>query len=116
MAIKIISDLEVERLINVYHEWAEENYDFDDIDNAVDFVKTFFEIKRDGCPDPDMIELSVNNIRLYYGINRLSELEDKFEAAFDDDNEMDEKIETVDNCIRLMLMDDVTFVEGYENY
>ena len=96
MATEFEFDQQMETFIDEYHK----NIDI----NEIQCVDDLYQSLRDMLDDVD-IDLNTQNIVIYYDINSVDELDDNFDASYDDDDAMDLKIETIDKCIRLMLMD-----------
>ena len=73
--------------------------------NEIQCVDDLYQSLRDYLDDVD-IDLNIQNIVTYYNINSVDELDDNFDVSYDDDDDMDLKIETIDKCTRLILMDE----------
>ena len=81
-----------------------------DLDLLIDDFFEYIDLDSIRCVN-DLIEslreyLNTDlHILTYYNIDDLSVLDINFNASYDDDEAMDKKIETIDNCIRLMIPD-----------
>ena len=81
-----------------------------DLDLLIDDFFEYIDLDSIRCVN-DLIEslreyLNTDlHILTYYNIDDLSVLDTNFNASYDDDEAMDKKIETIDNCIRLMIPD-----------
>ena len=81
-----------------------------DLDLLIDDFFEYIDLDSIRCVN-DLIEslreyLNTDlHILTYYNIDDLSVLDINFNASYDDDEAMDIKIETIDNCIRLMIPD-----------
>ena len=81
-----------------------------DLDLLIDDFFEYIDLDSIRCVN-DLIEslreyLNTDlHILTYYNIDDLSVLDTNFNASYDDDEAMDKKIKTIDNCIRLMIPD-----------
>ena len=81
-----------------------------DLDLLIDDFFEYIDLDSIRCVN-DLIEslreyLNTDlHILTYYNIDDLSILDTNFNASYDDDEAMDKKIKTIDNCIRLMIPD-----------
>ena len=93
----------IELIIEDYHEWIA---DRDDLSNIMS-VDDLLESLRDYLNDTNYeSEFNLDNIINYYNIDDFDELNDRFIASYDNDDEMDSKIELIDNIIKLVLNND----------
>ena len=93
----------IELIIEDYHEWIT---DRDDLSNIM-CVDDLLESLRDYLNDTNYeSEFNLDNIINYYNIDDFDELDDRFIASYDNDDEMDTKIELIDTIIKLVLIND----------
>ena len=91
----------IESNIEDYHEWIT---DRDDLSNIM-CVDDLIESLRDYLNDTNYeSEFNLDNINNYYVIDDFDELDDRFVASYDNDDEMDTKIELIDTIIKLVLI------------
>ena len=93
----------IELIIGDYHKWIA---DRDDLSNIMS-VDDLLESVRDYLDDTNYeSEFNLDNIINYYNIDDFDELDDRFVASYDNDDEMDSKIELIDTIIKLVLVND----------
>ena len=77
---------EIEIIIEDYLEWLTDRDDLSNIECVDDLLESF----RDYLDDTDyVIEFNLDNIVNYYNIDDFDELDERFIASFDNDDEMD---------------------------
>ena len=80
-----------------------EYHDFDRIQCVDDLMEQLHDYLNDVGLDRDF---NLDNIINYYNIDDLDELDDRFIANYDNDDEMDSKIELIDTIIKLVLINE----------
>ena len=88
--------IEIENIIDGFYNHID---DINNIQCVDDLMESLHEYLITINADRD---LNVCNI---LSIDEIDDVDDYFNAPYDDDEAMDLKIETIDNCIRLMMTD-----------